>query len=168
MKNIILVLTILFSVNSYAWSKKKPVQPLPEPVIDLSGYKLLSSEVKSTDWANTNTQLQPQCLAMISEAKLNALSAAEINCNEVISKITITRIVDGHRQQDVSQTLNMDVYCKPRSFSDIALVSLYKKCMEVPQQECFNTTLLARLDQVKPTTFKEILVGHCGAKNGEL
>lgn len=45
---------------------------------------------------------------------------------------------------------NETFFCTPRAFGEQALISLQISCFKNPQQECFNTTLLEKLNSVKP------------------
>lgn len=45
---------------------------------------------------------------------------------------------------------NETFFCTPPPFGEQALIGLQASCFKNPQQECFNTTLLEKLNSVKP------------------
>lgn len=173
MKNLILILALLLSVdNANAFGGKRKTEPvlvsqpsLLDTALSSGEYQLIFSENYSTRFASTVTALTPDCLNILSKAKMRLYKEAEASCSDVLSVINIQRIIDTSRVPDNMQSINIDVYCKPRQFSDIAIMSLFKKCSEAPQQECFSPQLIEKLDQIKPTTFKEMANLKCGESN---
>lgn len=142
---------MLFGFNSFAKSSSKASDS-----VDLSGYILIQSEAEAWNELLYSEEIKLQCLQKLS-SKMLVDRIPEIECTDVIIKNTIFKsYVNFYRAR-----LLTEIYCKPRSYSDTVLMSLFKKCKESPQQDCFNPQLISQLNQVKRTTVTEINLGDC-------
>ncbi len=85
----------------------------------------------------------------------------EFECSKVFTVNTVIKphgFIRGRGWYEVNQK----VLCEPRSFSDRALISLYRACLASGKEECIQ--IASQLDQVNLTKYFVINKGaSCGA-----
>lgn len=124
MKNILLILTMLFSVSSFA-SK-------------FTEHKLVISSEENFECRDLATE------KLRLTQKLN--EDLDTMCTDVIFGVRYS----GTEYQ--SYRFKLDVYCKERNYSDILSVSLYKSCLQSSDINCVK--LKSSLDKIKKTKYE--------------
>jgi hypothetical protein len=119
-----------------------------------------------------------QCKTILLSYQVPMPEDAEINCAETVTSIRIVdssyKYVDHYGfflisrpiyKYQYRKTIQGVLYCKPRTFSESAAMSLLKTCKDGGQgtdtQKCYSKDFLDRLDKVKPTKHKVVVDGRC-------
>jgi hypothetical protein len=145
MKNIFIIIAFL-SLDAYATEKN------PSPIVITDDYQLYATRSDTTSVYNSYITAIDACSEMLSGLKLSYMNVTQVKCSDVIFKIRTQ--VPGVPEVSI----NLDVYCKPRPFSEMSIISLFQNCETHPQQECFEPELLNRLDKIKPTKYKDLVI----------
>lgn len=149
MKNILLVLiVVLAGIKSFAQSN------------ELIGYKEVSwtsgyvcnrtVENCSGGYAAPKNEGEAALLIDILINDIDSRNKKMIFENECSEKLSVV-VGDMCRE-----TVFLKLYCKPRPYSEIALMSLFDSCKINPQASCFDPKLLASFDKIKPMKSKII------------
>lgn len=163
MKKIFITLLVFASsFPLYADSGKKSAIPNDYKLVGSRNSEISGSK-KSDTFVKCDSSIQQMIASIQSGQNLDNL------CSDIITDIKIISSSDIENDSyyvirlsvDHIKTMKVSIYCKPRNFSDSALVSLFQKCQDSPQAECFNPELITQLNQVKNTTYSTKTSGSC-------
>jgi hypothetical protein len=181
----LLIITIFLSatsVTSHAFEKKTNK-------IDFSQYELLARQDLTTDIRDDLDYLAQECGSMIQQAQAELLQKVksdgvaqnkdpQTECSEILTAVGIQGTNKGkfewdswgifsfftmnapiHHYNSRQRLMTVQVFCKPRTISDMAVVSFGKHCIQNFDANCAQNKSL--LDSIKATTYPTITAGSC-------